>query len=150
MDMEPLHRPSASEPGFIVPTPAATTSRRPGLLTAAGWILIVFGALGVVAGVLLLGQGQSQIEGLNANAAHGATLVTLAVSAMELFTGVLVLRRRPAGRRLGFIFAGIGVASSLIRLPRASGPGLIGLAVSCFVIYALGVNGVHFRPTPPR
>ncbi len=147
MDLDPA---PASAPRFVVPTAAATASRRPGLLTAAAWLLILFGALGCLIGAVLLTQERAPVQGAGALAAQGTALVASAMGGLELLAGVMVLRRRPAGRTLGFVFAGIGGLTSIARLPRAPGAGLIGLSVAGFVIYALVVTGHHFRPRAPR
>ena len=131
--------------------PPVAPVRRPGLIWAAGTLLSIFGLIGVAAGFLLLGaDAQGRVAGVATQAAHGVAIVVLALGGLEAVAGILVLLRRPAGRVLGFAFAGIGVLSSVLRLGAAPGSGLVGIAVGGFVIYALGVTGHHFRTSVRR
>ena len=149
MDIDRAPEPPPADPTFVVPTPAATSARRPGSLTAAGRLLVVFGAIGSAAGALMLNQG-SPTAGPAVSATHGAALMTFAIGGMEMIAGALVLRGRSVGRWMGFAFAVLGVVGAAIRLPSSPGAALIGLAVSGFIVYALSIGGAHFRATSPR
>lgn len=156
MDIDRLpEAPDARDPEAVfavppVPSPAVPV-RRSGLIWAAGLLLSIFGLIGVAAGVLLLGADQQgRVAGIATQAAHGVAIVVLALGGLEAVAGILVLLRRPAGRVLGFAFAGIGVMSSVFRLADAPGSALVGIAVGGFVIYALGITGHHFRTSARR
>lgn len=132
----------------VVPVHGPT--RRPGILTAAGWILIVVGSLGLLGGAVLLSNGGGRIAGLPAQGAQVAGLVAVVIAGFEIASGVLVLGRRRGGRVMGIVFASLGLVSALLRLSASPGAAMIGLAVDGFVIFALASSGPHFQPRTRR
>jgi hypothetical protein len=129
-------------PGSTMPSPLAGPARRPGVVTAAACALIVVGALTLLA-VLL-------ISSLNIDASIVAAVIVIAllVGAGNLLAGVLVLRLSPAGRTLGFIFAGLGLFGSVVQLGQNPGSSIVMLVVDGFVIWALATNRDAFRFGP--
>jgi hypothetical protein len=129
--------------------PPATTAagERPGWVTAAGWILIVVGVLGVLVGIgLALSRDAMGVEELvPRDAAVAVGVASIALSALELLAGVLVLRRSNAGRVLGIALAGLGIVGGLAGL--ASRPSsAVGLVLNGLVLYGLLAYGRAFGP----
>ena len=91
----------------VIAEPVAAPPRRPVAITVAGVLLIVAGGFAALAAglILLTGDGAS-IEGVGADAPTVVVLVALALAALEVGAGVLVLRCAPIGRTLGIVVAG--------------------------------------------
>jgi hypothetical protein len=112
-------------------------STRPPLVSAAGILLIVAGALGVLLALLALG------------AAGGAVfvfvLIPIIIGAASIWAGLQVLQLREQGRMLGLVIAGIGALFALLALIQGAYFSLINLALYGFVIYALVTQAAAFR-----
>jgi hypothetical protein len=121
------------EPSAVAPV----APKRPGIVMAAGVLMIVFGVFATLAGVLLLGSGDmlGSIQGIDADLEGTLGVVTLVVGALDLLVGVLILRLRPAGRIGGIVLGTLGLASALLQI--GSLQGVAGLAAYAFVLYAL-------------
>lgn len=128
----------AGVPGIRVPAAIPAPRRRPGPVTGAGWALIVVGALTVVAGLFVSSLG------VDTGAVAFVTILVLLIGGGNLLAGVLVLRLHPAGRVLGFVFAGLGLVGGLAQLSNNPGSAIISLAVDGFIIWALATNGEAF------
>jgi len=129
---EPFGYPAA--PGGQAPAPVAAS--RPGTVTAAGWALIVIGVLTAAAGLFVSSFGIEQ------SVVAIVTIFVLAIGAAGILAGILVLRLSPTGRVLGFVVAGLGLASGLLQFDSSS---VLTLAVNGFIFWALATNGEAFR-----
>ena len=123
----------------VIEQPLAAPPRRPVAITVAGVLLIVAGAFAALAAglILLTGDGAS-IEGVGADVPTVVVLVALALAALEVGAGVLVLRCAPIGRTLGIVVAALGIVGGLAAI--ASPQGIVTIAIFGFVIYALVTN----------
>jgi hypothetical protein len=128
-----MAQPPPGPPG--APTPGA----RPGVVTAAGIILIVAGGLGVIFG--LLAFAGAAVSGLFVVLA----IILLAIGAVEIYAGVLVLQLRERGRIIGLVAAGVGALLNVLFLIQGDFSQIIGLALNGFVIWALATNQQYFR-----
>ncbi len=140
--------PPPTEPSSGVPTPRPLPPRRPGVVTAAGTILIVAGALAIAGGFLLLSsEGDLAVPGLDGPdvARVAAVIVFFVAGALEVLTGWLVFRLSPAGRVLGIVIAVIGLLGGLAQLRESGFSGLLQLALYAFVLYGLLAYGFVFR-----
>ena len=111
-------------------------SARPPLITAAGIVLIIAGALSVVSALILL----SLTGGLGIL----YVLIGLAVGAASIWAGWMVLQLREQGRSLGLILAIVGAVFALIALIQGSTVSIINLALDAFLIYALSTTRQYF------
>lgn len=137
--------------------------RRPGVVTAAGVVLIVTGALVGLFGLLaaLVGsqwesfiqnpQVVDQVGVLSATFGRLLTVIGLilaAFGALDLVSGVYVLMARGWARIAGIVLALIGGLFwllSMIGVTARSAPVLLVLlGSSAFVIWALAANGAYF------
>jgi hypothetical protein len=123
--------PQAQEARIVRPA-----SARPPLITAAGIVLIVAGALSVVSALILL----SLAGGLGIL----YVLIGLAVGAASIWAGWMVLQLREQGRNLGLILAIVGAVFALIALIQGSTISIINLALDAFLIYALSTTRQYF------
>ena len=127
---------------------------RPTGVTILGWVAVVFGAIGLVVGVMAvfagmalmaLGAGVAGVGGVvgGASIAGGAFLVlALAVwmavlSAVEIAFGVGALQLRPWAWTLGMIWTWVSVASSILSLVANRGSGLVSALISIIVAIAI-------------
>ena len=111
-------------------------SARPPLITAAGIVLIIAGALSVVSALILL----SLAGGLGIL----YVLIGLAVGAASIWAGWMVLQLREQGRSLGLILAIVGAVFALIAVIQGSTVSIINLALDAFLIYALSTTRQSF------
>ena len=102
MDREPFA--SAS-----VPTPPPAARRRTPVVTAAGGLLITAGVLTLLAGLIVVLAGSDVLVDGEPIGDAARTLATIAVAlgAIDVVTGILVLRLVPLARILGFGLAGL-------------------------------------------
>ncbi len=147
------HPPSDLPPPPEVPPPdasppVATGGPRPGWITAAGAILIVLGALGVLVGIVLVfsrdAMGVEELVPRDAVVAVG--VISILISGLEVVAGALVLRRSNAGRVLGIALAGLGVFGGIASLGSSGVSATIGLVLNGLVLYALIAYSRAFRP----
>jgi hypothetical protein len=64
-------------------------------------------------------------------------VVLLAMGALQLVTGWLVLRLRQAGRILGVVLAVLGIVGALLQIGSAGVAGLLSIVLNAFVLYGL-------------
>jgi hypothetical protein len=116
--------------------------RRPGVITAAGILLLVSAGFSLLGALILLSSGaRPTLTGLGSARAFAAVLVI--VGGLHLLAGVLVLARMNGGRILAIVLASLGVLGALSQLRSATG--FVSLAINVFVVYALATNGDAFR-----
>jgi hypothetical protein len=120
------------------------------MVTAAGTILIVAGALAIVGGLVLLNtKGGLAIPGLSGReVARIAAVVAFIVGGLDLLAGWLVLRLSSTGRILGIVIAVIGLVGGLAQLGESGSSGILSLALYAFVLYGLLAYGFVFREQP--
>jgi hypothetical protein len=132
----------------------APISARPQVVTAAGVVLIVLGALQVLAGFVLIVLSPDQLASLGSvrnidldHVAKSVGLFSLVVGALEVLAGVLVLRRSDGGRIFAIVLASIGLLGGIASVSGGSALGVVTLGLYAFVIYALFANRAAFRGT---
>lgn len=130
----------------VIAEPVVAPPHRPVAITIAGVLLIVAGGFAAVAAglILLIGDGAS-IEGVGAEVPTVVVLSALALAALEVGAGVLVLRCAPFGRMLGIVVASLCIVGGLAAI--ASLTGIVTIAIFGFVIYTLVTNAQAFRQT---
>jgi hypothetical protein len=107
------------------------------MVTAAGVLLVVGGALGVLLGFYLIaGGGRFLVFGL----------ITLPVAALQVYAGLQVLELKEAGRQVGLILAVINAVLALLSIGRASGASVLRIGVNLFVVFALTQYKDAFTP----
>jgi hypothetical protein len=134
--------------GFPTPRPLAAPVRRPGAITGAAGVLMVAGALSLGIGLMGVTGDRVNIDlpFLEGESAERVAALWLVIQgSLALVAGWLVLRLRPAGRALGIVLAVLGILTGLAQLGSAGSSGLLGLALDCFVLYALFTYGFVFK-----
>jgi hypothetical protein len=137
----------ATTPAFspIPHAPAPAPTARPGLVTAAGVIGIVYGAFAALAGVILMFASAviagvvQQFIGADLTAlgaglfiALGVVLVVLGI--LYILLNLQVLKGRNWARIVVLVFAGLGALGGLPGLARGA---IVGFAIDVFIIVAL-------------
>ncbi len=118
-------------------------------ITVAGILLVVAGAFALLAaGLIVLTGDGARVEGLGGGASSATSAVATILAVIEIGSGVLVLRRLPAGRAVGIAIAAVGVIGGLATITSASG--LVSTSIFGFVIVALATNGEAFRASSQR
>jgi hypothetical protein len=145
----PTSPPSDHFPG--VPTPRPAPPKRPGLITYAGLILAIAGALSLVVGLMGLTGDRVNIDAPFLEGESGTRIaagVLVVQGALALLAGWLILRLRPAGRTLGLVLAVVGIVSGLAQLGSTGSSGFLTLALDAFVLYGLLAYGYVFKQQP--
>lgn len=172
-------RPTSSEPApaswppYAAPastTTAVATAQRPGMVTAAGIILIVLGAITLLFGAIFLlgaaiftGAAGSIGEATDAPAgaatllgAAGGLLIVLAVlvlawGVLDIVVGIKAMGGRSWARITGIVLGVIGALLSLGSLAGSLEGGVQGVIINialaaayAFVIFALATSGRWF------
>jgi len=148
--------------GGALASPAVAPSARPGMITAAGIIMIAVGALIVLLGLFLLlvgavvggatGLAESQMPGFSSfsGAVTGVLIVLaiipLAIGILEIVAGAKVLSGRSWARITGIVLA---VLLGLIGLGSLGGRdgiafGVAWIAANAFVVWVLATTGSWF------
>lgn len=141
--LPPPPAPLPDLPGVPLPVPSPSGGRRarPQLVTAAGVILIVLGALGIFGGLILLANDPADLSGFSTvnleRVARGIGVLALGFGGLEVLAGVLVLRLSNAGRILGLVLACLGVVGGLGSLGDGAVVGLLSLGLYGLTVYAL-------------
>jgi hypothetical protein len=117
------------------------------LVTYAGLILLISGALSVLFGIVSLsGDTRLLVPGDEGVISEEVAAFYLIVSGgLLLVAGWLVLRLRPAGRVLGIVLASIGIVTGLVQIGGTGGAGLLAIALNAFVLYGLFTYGFVFK-----
>jgi len=113
---------------------------RPRRATTVSVLLIVFGALGLLLGLLLLAlishdknQGQT-VSG----ALHLSAYLQLVLSAAEVVSGILVLQGREWARILAIVLCGLNVLGGVISLfSGGGGSGIFGIGLNILLVRLL-------------
>jgi hypothetical protein len=130
---------------FEIPAPTAAPPRRSTRLTAAAGVLLLTGIFDVAGFVLVISTHDST-NGIPRGFVRGEAFVLLALAALNLLAGLLVLRLRPNGRTLGLFVGVIGVLIGLTALASSPAQGLPTLVIAGFVVWVLATEGSAFRP----
>ena len=146
--MSDIPPPPPPPPGYSIPPPQLGPPRRPGQVTAAGVIMIVVGALGLLVAFALLNAasnvGRFLDRVINPDTARTLGSLQLVLAAGEIVAGILVLRLSSAGRVLGIVVASLNAAGQLFALSRNSS-GALGLALNAYILFVLITQGHAFR-----
>jgi hypothetical protein len=120
------------------------------MVTYAGLILLISGALSALFGVVSLSSNtRLLVPGREGAVSEEVVAVYLIISGgLSLLAGWLVLRLRPAGRLLGLVLASLGIVTGLVQIGSTGGPGLLAIALNAFVLYGLFTFGFVFKPGP--
>jgi hypothetical protein len=108
-------------------------------------VLLLTGVLDVVGFVLVISTPHTTTSGIQRGFVRGEAFVLLALAALNLLAGLLVLRLRPNGRTLGLFVGALGVLIGLAALPSAPAQGLPTLVIAGFVVWVLATEGSAFR-----
>jgi hypothetical protein len=117
------------------------------MVTYAGLILLIAGALSLLFGVVALsGDTRLLVPGGEGAMSEEVVAGYLVISGgLSLLAGWLVLRLRPAGRMLGIVLASLGIVTALVQIGSTGGPGLLAIALNAFVLYGLFTYGFVFK-----
>lgn len=151
--MSDIPPPPIWDPSRGVPTPPPAPVRRPTMITYAGLVLLISGALSLLFGILSLSSDtRLLVPGGEGTVSEEVVAGYLVISgALSLLAGWLVLRLRPAGRVLGIVLASLGIVTGLVQVGSTGGPGLLAIALNAFVLYGLFTYGFVFKTGPsPR
>lgn len=142
---------SSWQAGVPIPPPARP---RPQLVTAAGVILIVLGAVQGLTGVMLLVLSPADLARIGSignmdlgSVARGIGLFSLMIGALEIVAGILVLRLSEGGRVFAIVVAAFGAFGGFASVLSGSAPGVLTLGCYAFVIYVLFSQRAAFRST---
>ncbi len=110
--------------------PAPTPAGRPGLVSAAGILLIIVGVLGLINALVLLfaGRGAALTVG---------GIIGLVVAAVVVWAGVQVLNLKERGRLVGLILAIVDAVFALLVIAAVPVLSIIRLVIDGVIIYAL-------------
>jgi hypothetical protein len=150
--MSDIPPPPPWEPSGSVPTPRPAPVSRPAMVTYAGLILLISGALSLLFSIVsLTSDAHLLVPGEGTMSEEVAAVYLLISGGLLLLAGWLVLRLRPAGRVLGIGLASLGIVTGLVQIGSTGGPGLLAIALNAFVLYGLFTYGFVFKTGPsPR
>ncbi|MGH2554203.1 MAG: DUF7144 family membrane protein [Actinomycetota bacterium] len=135
----------ADQPPVTPPPTDRPSGGRPGVVSAAGALLVIGGVLGILSGILIL-SGAGVAAGRRVGALFTFLgLVSIAVGAVQAYAGVQVLNLREVGRTLGIAIAAVGAVFALLSVGRAPGA-FITILINVFIVYALTQNKQYFTP----
>jgi hypothetical protein len=137
--------PPPRDPYPSVPAPRPAPPTRPGLVTGAAAILLVSGFLNVLVGVISLDGGATFVVPGGRVGGGPVAVALVAMGALQLVAGWLVLRLRPAGRILGIVLAVLGIVGGLLQLGSAGVTGILSMLLNAFVLYGLIVYAFVFE-----
>jgi hypothetical protein len=117
--------------------PDGSTAQRPGMVTAAGIIGIVWGALGLLFGLLALTVAFSLFGGF-----YGLlVLISIILSGVLLFAGIQVMQGKPPRLLLliSYVSIGVNVLTMIWSATQGSGifSGLLGFLIPGVVVFLL-------------
>ena len=137
--------------GLRIPT-GARSLRRPPLITAAGVILLVLGAVQALAGLVLMTLSLADLARLGSvgnlnleRVGRGVGVFSFVIGLVEILAGFLVLRLSNGGRILALVLASLGLIGGIGSLSGGSPAGVLTLGLYGLVIYALFAHSVAFR-----
>jgi hypothetical protein len=116
-------------------------TRRSGSLTLAAALLILAGALNVVAGIEALHAGKADFPRLMYTNFDVWGIIFLAWGAAQIIAGVAAFARQPFGLTLGLVLAGVGAVIWFFFLLSAPVEAAVGGALNLFVLWALVQEG---------
>jgi hypothetical protein len=112
---------------------------RPRKATTVSVLLIVFGALGVLLGLLLLALiSHDKNNGETVSGAlYLAAYLQLVLSAAEVVCGILLLQGREAARIVAIVLCGLNIVGGLISLFSGGGTGIVGIGLNILMVRLL-------------
>lgn len=123
------------------PPMAPTGAGAKGKATASGVILLVLAGLVFLAiAIFFLNLHGEQLGGLE----FGVLGLSFLEGGLNLLAGILILRRKRAGRILGIAICSIGIALVLVNIGSVSPLVLIGIALRALVIVLLAQSSSEF------
>jgi hypothetical protein len=130
--------PPVPPPPSAYPQPSAPVQprTRPGVLTAAGVILLVIGVVDVLGAAAAMREHSGPV---------GVSIFQFALGSLQLIAGIQVLADRRAGALAGTIGAALQLLNSLLVAIFAPVEGIIMIGASAFVLWALTKNDAWFR-----
>jgi hypothetical protein len=137
---EPQAGPPAEDPWQFGAGPTQVDRPRPRKATTAGVMLIVFGALSLLLGLLLLSLLNSDKNNGNtvSSAFYGAAYLQMVLSVAQIVSGVLVLQGRSWARVLAIVLCGLNLLGDLVSLFSGAGfQGILGVLVNIGLIRLL-------------
>jgi hypothetical protein len=143
--MSDIPPPPPWDPSGSLPTPRVAPVKRPPMVTYAGLILLISGALSLLFGIVTLTSDARLLVPEGATSQEVVAVYLVISGGLALVAGWLVLRLRPAGRVLGIVLATLGIVSGLVQIGSTGGPGLLAIALNAFVLYGLFTYGFMFR-----
>jgi hypothetical protein len=142
---------SSWQAGAPIPPPARP---RPQLVTAAGVIVIVLGAVQCLAGVVFLVMSPADLAQIGSignmdfeSVGRGIGLFSLVIGGLEVLAGILVLRLSDSGRVFAIVVAAFGAFGGFASVLSGSAAGVLTLGCYAFVIYVLFSQRAAFRGT---
>lgn len=112
----------------------AKAIERPGTIAAAAILLIVFGVIGIILGVLIVVAAPLVTEvygGKTAVTAAAIGAITIIFSFLEVIAGWLLWNLKRSGGILAIILSAVGLIISFIKIPNESADVYIaGIAIS--------------------
>jgi hypothetical protein len=117
------------------------------MVTYAGLILLISGALSLVVGIMSMSSDtRLEIPGGEGVLSEEVVAAYLVITgALSLLAGWLVLRLRPAGRTLGIVLASLGIVTALVQIRGTGGSGLLAIVLDAFILYGLFTYGFVFK-----
>jgi hypothetical protein len=117
------------------------------VVTAAGGLLITAGVLTLLAGLIVVLAGSDvEIDGEPiGDAARTIATLAVALGAVDVVVGILVLRLVPLARTIGFGLAGLTVVIGSITLAQGSARSFLQVLMGALTIWALVAAGPAFR-----
>jgi hypothetical protein len=145
--MSDIPPPPPWDPSRGVPSPRVAPAQRPGMVTYAGLILLISGALSVLFAIVSLSSDTRLLVpgGEGAISEEVVAVFLVITGGLSLLAGWLILRLRPAGRVLGIVLASLGIVTGLVQIGSTGGPGLLAIALNAFVLYGLFAYGFVFK-----
>jgi hypothetical protein len=117
-------------------TPGTPASAKPPLVMTAAILLIVVGALNLLAALAYF-QVSTTLGSI-------VGVLSLVIGAAGIYAGIQVLNLREQGRTLGIGVAAVGAAFGIYAIIQGVFLPIIGLAINVFIIYALTQTKTSF------
>jgi hypothetical protein len=129
----PEDRPKSSFENYEIPVPAQPAKpRRPAVVGTAAIVLFVAGAMNLLTAFFFDQTGL-------------AVALFAMVGLAQVATAVLLVLMSPIARPAGFAMGALGVVMGLVQAIEAPTAGIMSMALSAFVIYAVAAAGPSFR-----
>jgi len=136
---------TATTPGAATAEPTTRKAQRTGLITFAGVMLTLGGAINLLDGIVaLLDASRFDTEGLLFGSLSAWGVWWLCMGAVLLLTGITILTRSVWGLVFGVTVAGINAITHMFFIAANPGWSLVAMAVDGLIIYALTTRADEF------